>query len=258
MKKIKYILLVVVIIVIVIVVFVLSLRWRSEEVYSKVIVSGNHTISEKEIIKYAGLEDLKNIKSDEIKENEIVERLKTHPDIKKAFVQKNPPSEIKIEIIEKTPIAFINVNNELNLIDEEIEIIPFKNTGKIYDLPIINGIKVEKDKMLSGYSKADLKVAISILMAIYKESKFLSDMISEINMSDKNFIVIFTHDYAIPIFIPKYTEESLKDQNMRLELLKKIKALKYFFEEIYPEEKKDEIDNINLSYSNQLIISFKE
>ncbi|MCX7833222.1 MAG: FtsQ-type POTRA domain-containing protein [Ignavibacteria bacterium] len=258
MKKFRYILIVVILIVVVVTVLVLSIKWRGDEIYRKVIISGNHTITEKEILKYAGLEDLSKIKSDEINENEIVERLKIHPDIKKVFVYKNPPEEIKIEIIEKNPIAIVNVGNELNFIDEELELVPFKNTGKVYDLPIINGIKFNKDKVYENYTKTELKIAITILMTIYRESKLLSDMISEINMSDNNNIILYTHDYTIPIFIPKYSEELFKDSNLRNDLLKRIKVMKCFLEEIYPEEKKEEIDKINLTYSNQLIVSFKE
>jgi len=257
-KIVKYILLLIVLLGIIITVLVLSFRWRSEEVYNKISIIGNYTISDKEILKYAGLDGIQNVKSENLNENEIAEKLKLHPDIKKVFVVKNPPNEIKIEIIEKNPIALVNINGELNFIDEELDLQPLKNTGKVYDLPIINGIRFEKDKLLERNTKSELKIAISILMAINKESKLLSDMISEINMSDKENIILYTHDYSIPILIPKYKEELFQNIDVRRDVLIKIKAMKYFLEEIYPNEKKEDIEKINLTYSNQLIITFKE
>ncbi len=258
MKKIKYILLFIVLVVIVIIAFLFSKKWRSGEVYNKVVITGNYTIPDKEILKYAGLEGVQNIESKTLNENEIVEKLKIHPDIKKVFVVKNPPDEIRIEVIEKNPIAIVNLGTELNFIDEEIELLPFKNAGKVYDLPLINGIKFGKEKTDELNAKNQLKIALAILMAIYKESKLLSDMISEINMSDKENIILYTHDFAIPIILPKYNEELFESSSVRNDLLKRIKAMKYFFEEIYTLESKEDIEKINLTYSNQLIITFKE
>ncbi len=258
MKKIKYILLFIVLVVIVIIAFLFSKKWRSGEVYNKVVITGNYTIPDKEILKYAGLEGVQNIESKTLNENEIVEKLKTHPDIKKVFVVKNPPDEIRIEVIEKNPIAIVNLGTELNFIDEEIELLPFKNAGKVYDLPLINGIKFGKEKTDELNAKNQLKIALAILMAIYRESKLLSDMISEINMSDKENIILYTHDFAIPIILPKYNEELFESSSVRNDLLKRIKAMKYFFEEIYTLESKEDIEKINLTYSNQLIITFKE
>jgi cell division protein FtsQ len=101
-----------------------SIGWRSGYEIRKITVTGNQTLSREEILSVARLKDSAMIESDAGIEM-IRDRILNHPEIKKAFVSKNPPSELRIEIVEKRPVAILNAGNELLLVDDELESFPF-------------------------------------------------------------------------------------------------------------------------------------
>ena len=78
---------------------------------SEITVTGNHSISREEILAVGRVKDSVMIEKDA--EIELIQdRLMNHPEIKKAFVSKTPPSELKIEIVEKRPVAILNTGSE--------------------------------------------------------------------------------------------------------------------------------------------------
>jgi len=236
-------------------------KWRSKDVYRKVTVAGNYTISDDEIYKIAGLTSEIGLTQEQINENEIISRLAVHSDIKKVFVTKIPPDELSIQIVEKSPIAIINDGKSLKLIDEELEVYPFNNKGKMFDLPFINGVNKTSSKgkkYPAGKDNSELKSAVFILININKESKYLNSCISEINITDDGRYVLYSSDKGFPIFLPDYGKNIYEDSEKQKDLSVRIKAMRMFFENIYPAEQSENISGVDLSYSNQLIIKFEE
>jgi len=230
-------------------------RWRTDVTYDKISVKGNYTLTKDEILQAA------NIKSDSvvnIEELNLVfmrDRIAKHPEIKKVFVSKNPPNEIVIEVFEKRPLAIVNVGNQLNLIDEECELFPFKNYEKLYDLPVITGIKQFSQQQIEDKSyMKDLKTAVFITMNAYKKSKFLYNQISEINVSDTNKIILFTNDKSTPVYFPRSEEKNISDLNYQKEIISKLAVLKNFFEKSFESLKDKKYEYVDLRFDNQVIV----
>ena len=157
---------------------------------------------------------------------------------------------------EKRPLAIVNVGNQLNLVDEECELFPFKNFEKLYDLPVITGIKqapvaqqIEDKSYLN-----DIKTAVFITMSAYKKSKFLYNQISEINVADTNKIILFTNDKSTPVYFPRSEEKNISDLNYQKELNNKLVVLKNFFEKSFASLKDKKLDYVDLRYNNQVIV----
>ncbi len=246
-------------IVLIAVVIYLTVNWRHQDEYGKISVSGNYTISDKEILEFSGLNSDSIMKPDNIDEKEIASKISKHPEIKKVTVRKIPPNEISIEVIEKNPIAIINSGDELSLIDEELEFFNFKNTEKLYDLPVISGIKFEKlnnDKNVV-IDKDKLKLAVKILMDIINKKSGTQNYISEINMADNDKIIIFTNDKAVPIYFPVYDMKSINNKEITEELNFKTEVLKEYLDKIYPKQKNSKIKYIDIRFSNQVIVCFE-
>jgi hypothetical protein len=240
---------------------VLAGKWRSKDIYRKVTIAGNYTISDDEVYRMTGLKPEIELTPEQINENELIERLKVHNEIKKVFVAKIPPDELSIQIVEKNPIAIINDGTGLKLIDEELELYPFDNKGKMFDLPIINGInKISgKGKNYSGGKEnAELKSAVYILININRESKFLNSCISEINITDDGRYILYSSEKGFPINLPEYGNRIYEDADKQKDLKLRIKAMRNFFENIFPSERSKNISSVDLSFSNQLIIKYEE
>lgn len=228
--------------------------WRGNMTYDKITVKGNITLTKEEILQAA------NIKSDSVNIEElnlvfIQDRISRHPEIKKVFVSKNPPNELVIDVYEKRPLAIVNVGNQLNLVDEECELFPFKNFEKLYDLPVITGIKQFSQQQLEDKSYMnDLKTAVFITMNVYKKSKFLYNQISEINVSDTGRIVLFTNDKSVPVYFPRSENNNISDPVYQKEINNKLVVLKNFFGKSYESLKDKKLDYVDLRYDNQVIV----
>lgn len=261
MSRKKIIILSVIVAIVSVSAVVLAGKWRSQDVYRFVTISGNHTISDDEILKISGLTKNIELLPEQINENDIINKLKVHNDIKKVIITKVPPEELSVQIIEKNPIAIINYENSLKLIDEELELYPFDDKGKMFDLPLINGISESGNKGNNYSNKkggSGLKSAVYILININKESKYLNSCISEINLSDKDRLIFYASEKGFPIYLPKYSDKLFENKEEQSDLSFRIKILKQFFENIFPSERTKKISELDLTYSNQLIITYEE
>gem|GEM_PF-4462378 len=55
MSRVKYILLFGIVIAVIAVIIFLTVKWRRDDVYGKISVTGNYTISDSEILEFSGL-----------------------------------------------------------------------------------------------------------------------------------------------------------------------------------------------------------
>jgi cell division protein FtsQ len=241
--------------VIIAVVVIYANRWRTNVIYDKITVNGNFTLSKEEILQAANIKPDSIVNIEDLNLVFIQDRILKHPEIKKAFVSKNPPNELVIDVIEKRPLAIVSVGNQLNLVDEECELFPFKNYEKLFDLPVITGIKQVSTQQIDDKSYLnDLKTAVFITMNAYKKSKFLYNQISEINTADTSKIILFTNDKSVPVYLPRSEEKNISDLNYQKEILTKLVVLKNFFEKSFASLKEKKLDYIDLRFDNQVIV----
>ncbi len=220
-------------------------NWRNKTFINKITIKGNITISEEEILNAAGIKADSVLNLEELNISFIRDRVAKHPEIKKVIVNKEPPSELIIEITEKKPLAIIIKNNELNLIDDELEVFSFKNYEKVYDLPVISGLKAENNE----HYKSDLKMALSLLKAAYSKGRYLQNMISEINMKDSNKVILKSNEKSISFYFPRVEKDAVTLYKQKLGLFKK-----FMEEEIL--KKNADCQYVDLRYSNQIIAKF--
>ena len=255
LSKRKIILFVFVLVVIITVVIIYANRWRTNVIYDKITVRGNFTLTKEEILLAANIKQDTVINIEELNLVFIQDRISKHPEIKKVFVSKNPPNELVIDIVEKRPLAIVNLGYQLNLIDEECEMFPFKNYEKLFDLPVITGIKqVASQQIEDKYYMNDLKTAVFITVNAYKKSKYLYNQISEINIADTGKIILYTNDKSVPVYFPRSAEKNISDLNYQNEILSKLVVLKNFFEKSYASLNQKKLDYVDLRFDNQIIV----
>jgi cell division protein FtsQ len=232
----------------------LSLKWRSGNVIEKITVAGNYTITREEILSIARIKD-SLVNSDEINIDNIQDRISKHPEIKKVYVSKELPSELKIEIIERRPVAILNGEREVMLIDDELEIFPFKNSAKLYDLPVISGVKIESTpNPKNKYSKEDLRLALFLILNSYKESKAVYNNISEINLSDSDKIIIYLSEDSSPFYFPR-EKESISNTDYQNLLNNKLAVFENYIKQLLDEHLKKQINYVDLRFDNEVIVN---
>lgn len=255
MSKRKIILFLFVIVAVVAVVIIYASRWRTNVNFDKITVKGNFTLTKEEILQAANIKQDSIINIEELNLIFIQDRISKHPEIKKVFVSKNPPNELVIEIIEKRPLAIVNLGSQLNLVDEECEMFPFKNYEKLFDLPIITGIKQVSLQQIEDKSYMEnLKIAVFIAMSALKKSKFLYNQISEINIADTSKIILITNDKSVPVFFPRNSEKNISDLNYQNEILSKLVVLKNFLEKPFALLKEKKLDYVDMRFDNQVVV----
>ncbi len=187
-------------------------KWRNDKYFGKITVKGNSTLSSEELLNAAGLKSDSLINIDDLNLVFIQDRISKHPEVKKAYISKEPPDELVIEIVEKRPIAIVNTGAELYLVDEESELFSFKNYEKLFDLPVINGLtrQVSAINPSNEDINEELFLAVRILKQVYSKGKFLQNQISEINFSDSEKVIIYSNDKSVPFYFPKYKNQLTK------------------------------------------------
>lgn len=255
-RKHRILSLLVLIVLVVVSSVVLANKWKADSRYDKITVKGNVSVSKEEILDIARLKDTVAF-DDELNLKIIQDRILRHPEIKKAFVSKQPPDELVIEVIEKRPLAIVNLENEVRLIDEELELFTYKNIKKIFDLPVISGLKISPAEAQSSKLKSEeIRTAMFIIMNTYKKNKVLYNNISEISFAEPSAIVIYTNDVPFPCYLPR-ENESIANKEYQKTILNRLTYLNNYLSQIYPDNKDKKINYVDLRYSNQIVVNYQ-
>lgn len=232
----------------------MSLKWRNIRTIDKVTVTGNYTVTRDEILSAARIKD--TISDEDINIDKIQDRIRKHPELKKVYVSKVLPSELKIEVIERRPLAIINGDNEMKLIDDELDVFPFKNSNKLYDLPVISGVRIESSpNQRNRYNKEDLRLALFIILNAYKESKTMYNNISEINLSDSGKVIVYLSEDSSPFYFPRNNSASISDPEYQTLMINKLTVFDSYIRQSLDIHLKKQINYVDLRYSDQILVN---
>lgn len=119
--------------------------------------------------------------------------LEANPFVKAARVSRQYPNTLKVEIVERNPIAILNMDPIL-LIDNEAVVLPDKNNySQEAQIPVLSGFNPARELYLPGQESFSVKVkeAISILNQLTIEYPGLYDNLSEITLNnDGDYVLI--------------------------------------------------------------------
>ena len=171
----------------------------------------------------------------------IAQVIEGHPYVKAARVSKHYPSEIRIEIMEREPIAIVNMD-PMFLLDESGFVLPNLGNLNNHDLPIMSNFNEDKELYPYGSKAISVKVieCISLLSKLKNQYEGLYNNLSEIKMSSDNEIEMILADQPTQIFIG--------DRNINY----RINVLKEFEKELEPKTISG-FSYIDIRYDNQVI-----
>lgn len=194
-------------------------------------ISGNDFIETKSILNsIQTLVNNKNLFDTEVEEiKNILNRNKFINNVK---IYSLVPSTIKIDIIEKKPIALINNNNKSYFIDDNSNIIEadIKSINYFVNTPIIT----------SNNNNIDNNLSKKIVMSIYKHNEEIYNQLNELIYEDSFISLIFNNHTKVKINKNNYTKDLIKFYS--------------FINQIVNTENINIYEYIDLSISNQIIV----
>ncbi len=210
---------------------------------SNIQINGNRFIPETKIFTLCGY----NLKDDsEIKLNvdSIATRIMALKNIKGVSITHRPPRLLNITIEEYEPVAFI-YGKGLNLIDGDGYLIPIPPSKTVWDLPLISGIQTSLGKLGNQTIASDAYLALEIIRYLEDENPLLYGLISEINLSKKNSIVLHL------------IKGGTKIRVTRVSFYKELFVLNNFIANYLDWRHLASLDYIDLRFENQLVVKSK-
>ena len=178
-------------------------------------------------------------KQDKIRE--ITKKIEDHPYVKAARVSKHYPSQIKIEIMERVPIAIVN-KDPMVLLDQSGFVLPDLGNLSNHILPVMSNFNSDKEFYPHGKKALSVNIieCISLLAQLKEQYDGLYDNLSEIKMSASNEIELILADQPTHIFLGN------QDINSRINILKE------FEKELRPRSISG-YSYLDIRYNNQVI-----
>ena len=178
---------------------------------------------------------------EEIRIDSITKIIESHPYVEAARVSKWYPSKIKIELIEREPIAILNIS-PMVLLDKYGFVLPYETSKINFNLPILNNFNTNLDFYPYGNKALSENVGncIDWLNRIRNDYPSLYQDISEMKMTSENDINIILSEYPTQIFLGKN------------HIWTKIEILKKFETELLPKKLSD-FAYLDMRYDNQVI-----
>ena len=202
-------------------------------------ISGENFLAKSEYNEIIGSIDVKSIKDFDIED--LSERLELNPFVKAVRVSKHYPGAIKIEIVEREPIAIINNKVQL-MIDDNAIVLP--NNTKIENslIPVLSGFNPATDLYPLGQITYSIKVkeAIEILAYIKNNYSHFYDEISELTINKDDEYEIILSEEPTRVILGKNN------------ISKKIKILKNF-DKALGQRQLTSYRLLDMRYSKQLI-----
>jgi cell division septal protein FtsQ len=210
---------------------------------SDIEIVGNRLISTSKILNLCGFKG-KTDTAIEIDIDSLASRLMTLRYSKGISITRRPPRLLNITIEEFEPVAFI-YGRGLNLVDGDGTLIPLPQSGLLWDLPLISGIKASLGRLGKQATAAEAYLALEIVRYLEDENPLLAGLVSEINLSDKKFIEIFL------------IKGGTKIRVNRDSFYKELYVLKNYIANYLDWKNMAQIEYIDLRFKNQLIVKSK-
>jgi len=218
--------------------------WKSSLKIDQVKINGNRIVGTNEIIQLSQIQIGSLLYKADL--TAIQQNVMSHYYIKDAVVERNLPNSIEIQIIERVPVAMINLSEPLFL-DEDGVVLPKTVAYRMLDLPMISGISADKSFIFGvTVTQPDEIEALQLLAVLRTLNRPLYHNISEIQLRNGGDIVLYSAEGGIPII---FGRGGLSDKIVRLEL---------FWNDIVRTRGVQNLQYVDLRYQDQIVARWSQ
>jgi len=214
--------------------------WKSSLKVSRVTLEGNRIVDANELFQLAQVPRGARIYDVDLKA--IQKNLLSQCYVKEAIVERDLPSTINLTVVERSPIALVNIPDFIYL-DEEGVILPHSISKELFDLPVLSGLKLGSS-MAFGAKIRDTHAleALQILKGARMVNNEMFHLISEIQVRSDGETVFYTAEGGVPIFFGQGNEA---DKLVRLEA---------FWNQVIRERGLQNLQYVDLRYDDQVVV----
>lgn len=187
----------------VITIIILAFYWAKTTNHfnlTKIKLAGYNYIDDKEILQL--IEIPQSAVLTEIDLIAIQEKLVKHPYIKATRVSRDFPSTLCIDVIERSPIAYIN-HSPFLLVDNDGVVLPVRNGRFEFDIPTLSGFNPASELYPIGKRCLSQKIleAVNFLNLVYMEFPHFYGDISEVTVNALDEYVLCLSQYPTKIYL---------------------------------------------------------
>ncbi|MBN2029930.1 FtsQ-type POTRA domain-containing protein [bacterium] len=220
-------------------------QWLSESdlfQIRKIEIEGNELFSDQEILDMGGLD----LKADiwKVNLNKVGNQIGGQPFIEQVYIERLFPDILRINILEKHPVALLQFESTFYCIDREGLILP-SITGKNYDLPILSGnfkggihVGSRVRGNVIGQGLQFINLVLNFCPSIYSQ-------ISEVVVGREEGLLLYTNQTTVPVWLGNE------------EYVRKIHYLKAILVELTIQEKFSQVRYIDLRFGDQVVVGIK-
>ncbi len=157
----------------------------------EVVIDGTRRLEEIDVRRAANLQIGSNIF--EVSTEEARDRLLQHPWVKEATVVRRLPGRVRVELVERTPVALVALD-QLYLVSEEGVVFKRLGVDDPADLPVITGIASERFYDDFDYRTAVLLRSMAVLQDYEGAGLASFEPVSEIHFESLTGIELFVGD----------------------------------------------------------------
>ena len=188
------------------------------------------------------LEPLLGIELEEINLRDVSLLIESHPYVKAARVSRRYPATLSIEIVERQPVAMLNVEPVL-MIDREGIILPDKGQVNDFLVPCLSDFNPAKELYPAGQQTVSAKVqeTMNLITRILDYYPSLYSNISEVTMNANDEYVIILAQYPTKVILGN------------TDVWAKIQILGKFEHSLSNKRQLSDYKYLDLRYDNQVI-----
>ncbi len=191
---------------------VVAAEWRQSVVGVELEVSGLNITTEEQIRTAAGLTDSSSLA--ELDLLVIRRAVLDNPFVKDVTVQRNPPQTLKVDVVERTPIALLlNVQTRDWLVDEDGYVLPALQSAAVHDLPVLTGTdNVQELHPGVRIKNPRVQKALQVLKAAAGIDPAMMNLFSEVNLDQRRDLMLYTMEGGVPVIFgsTQHKEDKLR------------------------------------------------
>jgi cell division protein FtsQ len=215
--------------------------WSKHLGVSRVAVYGTHYIDEDEIVKLIALPE--SVPFEEIDLGAIQERVKRHPYVKTASVNRDFPSAIRVRVVERNPAALL-VGSRMAVIDDEKIVMPVRHGDELRNLIVLSGsFAIPQTGDTLRHEGVDR--ALQIIRATAEFDKVMHHLFSEISIVRDGMLIAYTADGGVPVLLGR-----------NIAAKKLLGFREFWLREVVPVGA-DQIQSIDLRFDGQIVTRWR-
>lgn len=162
----------------------------------QIVVKGGRQLSQAQLIALSDIQQGQN--TFELDLGLIGRKIEENPWVGAARVERIFPREVVISVVERQPVAIINLGF-LYYLGRNAEVFKVLDAADKLDFPMITGFDYQKVEQRDPQVAADLKKIVALMTDLAGRKLFSLDQISEIHRNPSGSLSLFTLDGGVKV-----------------------------------------------------------